>query len=363
MRRGARGGRRRCARARRDRIGQDRGLPALDRRMRSRLGRGAIVLVPEIALTPQTAARFIARFGPTVAVLHSGISPTRRGAEHARIAAGEARVVVGARSAVFAAVPDLGMIVVDEEHDASYKHEADPRYDARRVAAKRARLEHAVVVFGSATPRPESWFGIPRRVSLPLRVGGPLPAVDIVDLRADGGYPLTRPLDRRAGRHRRPRWAGDSAPEPARSRRGHPLPHLRPHMAVRSLRRGADAARPPAGVPPLRRRPAAAAGVLDLRLGRPGPHRRRHDQGRGRAGAPLPAPGGHAPRRRRRRAAGRAGVDPAAVPAGDGRGAGGDTARGQGPRHARRRPGRGARRRPRARDPRLPRRGAHVRAC
>jgi primosomal protein N' (replication factor Y) len=157
-------------------------------------GRGAIVLVPEIALTPQTAARFIARFGPTVAVLHSGISPTRRGAEHARIAAGEARVVVGARSAIFAAVPDLGVIAVDEEHDASYKHEADPRYDARRVAAKRGRLERAVVIYGTATPRPESWAGIPRRVSLPSRVGGPLPAVEIVDLRADGGYPLTRPL-------------------------------------------------------------------------------------------------------------------------------------------------------------------------
>ncbi|HEY3766687.1 MAG TPA: primosomal protein N' [Gaiellales bacterium] len=157
-------------------------------------GRGAIVLVPEIALTPQTAARFVARFGHTVAVLHSGISPARRGAEHARIAAGEARVVVGARSAVFAAVPDLGVIVIDEEHDASYKHEADPRYDARRVAAKRGRLERAVVVYGSATPRPESWFGIRLHVQLPQRVGGPLPAVDIVDLRADGGYPLTRPL-------------------------------------------------------------------------------------------------------------------------------------------------------------------------
>jgi primosomal protein N' (replication factor Y) len=157
-------------------------------------GRGAIVLVPEIALTPQTAARFTARFGPTVAVLHSGISPARRGAEHARIAAGEARVVVGARSAIFAAVPDLGVVAVDEEHDASYKHEADPRYDARRVAAKRGRLEGAVVIYGTATPRPESWAGISRRVSLPSRVGGPLPAVEIVDLRADGGYPLTRPL-------------------------------------------------------------------------------------------------------------------------------------------------------------------------
>jgi primosomal protein N' (replication factor Y) (superfamily II helicase) len=157
-------------------------------------GRGAIVLVPEIALTPQAAARFTARFGDTVAVLHSGISQARRGAEHARIAAREARVVVGARSAIFAAVPDLGVIVVDEEHDASYKHEADPRYDARRVAAKRGRLEGAVVVFGSATPRPESWHGIARHVRLPSRVGGPLPAVEIVDLRADGGYPLTRPL-------------------------------------------------------------------------------------------------------------------------------------------------------------------------
>jgi primosomal protein N' (replication factor Y) len=158
------------------------------------LGRGAIVLVPEIALTPQTAARFQARFGPTVAVLHSGLTPARRGDEHRRVAAGEARVVVGARSAVFAAVPGLGVIVVDEEHDASYKHEADPRYDARRVAAKRARLEGAVAVFGSATPRPESWHGIRRRVTLPERVGGRLPAVEVVDLRRDGGYPLSRPL-------------------------------------------------------------------------------------------------------------------------------------------------------------------------
>jgi len=163
-------------------------------------GRGAIVLVPEIALTPQTAARFQARFGETVAVLHSGLTPARRGEAHRRIAAGEARVVVGARSAVFAAVPRLGMIVVDEEHDASYKHESDPRYDARRVAAKRARLEGAIVIFGSATPRPESWQGIARRVALPARVGGPLPAVEVVDLRRDGGYPLSRPLRDALGR-------------------------------------------------------------------------------------------------------------------------------------------------------------------
>ena len=157
-------------------------------------GRGAIVLVPEIALTPQTAGRFERRFGDVVAVLHSGLTPARRGLEHARIAAGEARVVVGARSAVFAAVPDLGMIVVDEEHDASYKHESDPRYDARRVAAKRARIEGALVVYGSATPRPESWHGIARRIELPARVGGELPRVEVIDLRRDGGYPFTRPL-------------------------------------------------------------------------------------------------------------------------------------------------------------------------
>ncbi len=173
-------------------------LRAIERELAD--GRGAIVLVPEIALTPQTAARFQARFGDTVAVLHSALTPARRGAEHRRIADGEARVVVGARSAVFAAMPRLGMIVVDEEHDTSYKHESDPRYDARRVAAKRARLEGALVVFGSATPRPESWHGIPRRIALPGRVGGPLPAVEVVDLRNDGGYPLTRPLRDALGR-------------------------------------------------------------------------------------------------------------------------------------------------------------------
>ncbi len=157
-------------------------------------GRGAVVLVPEIALTPQTAGRFVARFGDTVAVLHSALTPARRGAEHARIAAGEARVVVGARSAVFAAVPDLGVIVIDEEHDGSYKHESDPRYDARRVAAKRARIEGAIAIYGSATPRPEAWQGIRRRLELPARIGGLLPRVEVVDLRRDGGYPFTRPL-------------------------------------------------------------------------------------------------------------------------------------------------------------------------
>lgn len=146
-------------------------------------GRGVIVLVPEIALTPQIVGRFVARFGDTVAVLHSKLSAGERHDEWARLRAGEARVCVGPRSAVFAPVRDLGLIVVDEEHDASYKHEGDPRYDARRVAEYRAALTDAVLVAGSATPRPESIHAL-RRLRLPERVdGAQLPPVEIVDMR------------------------------------------------------------------------------------------------------------------------------------------------------------------------------------
>ena len=160
---------------------------ALERR------RGAIVLVPEIALTPQAVGRFRERFGDRVAVLHSGLREAERRDERERIAAREASVVVGARSAIFAPVASLGLIVVDEEHDASYKQESDPRYDARTVAAKRAALEGAVAVYGSATPRPESWARL-ERLELPFRIGAPLPTVRLVDLRREGGYPLSAPL-------------------------------------------------------------------------------------------------------------------------------------------------------------------------
>jgi primosomal protein N' (replication factor Y) len=155
--------------------------------------RDAIVLVPEIALTPQTLGRFRARFGDRVAVLHSALSDAERRDERERIATGEASVVVGARSAVFAPVRSLGVICVDEEHDASYKQESDPRYDARTVAAKRAALEGAVAVFGSATPRPESWARL-ERLELGGRLGAPLPSVRVVDLRREAGYPLSAPL-------------------------------------------------------------------------------------------------------------------------------------------------------------------------
>jgi primosomal protein N' (replication factor Y) len=156
-------------------------------------GRGAIVLVPEIALTPQTLGRFRARFGERVAVLHSALGDAERRDERERIASGEAPVVVGARSAVFAPLPSVGVICVDEEHDASYKQESDPRYDARSVAAKRAALEGAVAVFGSATPRPESWHSL-ERLELGGRIAAPLPTVRIVDLRHEAGYPLSAPL-------------------------------------------------------------------------------------------------------------------------------------------------------------------------
>ncbi|HEX7311108.1 MAG TPA: primosomal protein N' [Gaiellaceae bacterium] len=156
-------------------------------------GLGAIVLVPEIALTPQAVGRFRARFGERVALLHSGLTDAERRDERLRIAAGHARVVVGARSAIFAPVHGLGLICVDEEHDPSYKQESDPRYDARTVAAKRASLERAVAVFGSATPRPESWEAL-ERIELGGRIAGKLPPVRVVDLRREAGYPLSAPL-------------------------------------------------------------------------------------------------------------------------------------------------------------------------
>ncbi len=156
-------------------------------------GLGAIVLVPEIALTPQTVGRFAARFGEGVAVLHSALGDAERRDERERIASGEARVVIGARSAVFAPVDKLGLIIVDEEHDSSFKQESDPRYDARTVAAKRAALQGAVAIYGSATPRVESWARL-RRLELPSRIGAPMPTVRLVDLRRQAGYPLSAPL-------------------------------------------------------------------------------------------------------------------------------------------------------------------------
>ncbi|MBM3267100.1 MAG: primosomal protein N' [Candidatus Sericytochromatia bacterium] len=170
-------------------------------------GQKAIVLVPEIALTPQTISRFAARFGDRIAVLHSGLSDGERFDEWSRARAGTAQVVVGARSAVFAPLEPLGLIVVDEEHDGAYKQDQAPRYHARAVALRRAQLEGARVVLGSATPSVEAWHaaqkGAFRLLELPNRVAGlDLPPVQLVDMRQEAlsgprslfGRALTRAL-------------------------------------------------------------------------------------------------------------------------------------------------------------------------
>jgi primosomal protein N' (replication factor Y) len=146
-------------------------------------GRGAIVLVPEIGLAPQAVARFRARLGDRFAVLHSALSPGERYDEWRRLRSGEASVCVGPRSAVFAPICDLGLIVIDEEHDPSYKQEGDPCYDARTVARRRAEECGAVLVAGTATPRPEAWLELPR-LDLPRRVDGRrMPPVEVLDMR------------------------------------------------------------------------------------------------------------------------------------------------------------------------------------
>ena len=146
-------------------------------------GKGAIVLVPEIGLAPQAVARFRARLGDRFAVLHSALSDGERYDEWQRLRSGEASVCVGPRSAVFAPLHDLGLIVIDEEHDASYKQEGDPCYDARAVARRRAAESGAVLVAGTATPRPESWLELPR-LELPRRVDGQaMPPVRVLDMR------------------------------------------------------------------------------------------------------------------------------------------------------------------------------------
>ncbi len=161
-------------------------LRAIDSVRRS--GRGAILLVPEIALTPQLVTRFRARFGDEIAVLHSGLSVRQRDDAWQALRRGRLSMAIGARSALFAPVRDLGLIVVDEEHDPSFKQEEGFRYQARDMALLRAQYAGAVCVLGSATPSVESYFracqGQLRLLSLPARATGQrLPSVDIVDLR------------------------------------------------------------------------------------------------------------------------------------------------------------------------------------
>ena len=153
-------------------------------------GRSAIMLVPEIGLTPAAAAHLHQVFGDEVAILHSALSNDERAEQWHRIHRGEARMVVGTRSAVFAPVSDLALIVVDEEHDSSYKQEETPRYHARDVAVMRAKMSGAAVVLGSATPSLESYYNAKQGkyalIELPDRVEKrPLPEVEVVDMRQE----------------------------------------------------------------------------------------------------------------------------------------------------------------------------------
>jgi primosomal protein N' (replication factor Y) len=157
---------------------------ALDR------GLASILLVPEIGLTPQSVGLLDAAFGNKVALLHSALTPEERSEQWRRIRRGEAPIVVGTRSAIFAPVPNLGLILVDEEHDHSYKQEETPRYNARDVAVMRGKLANAVVVLGSATPSLESWQnavqGKYTRIAINERVmNRPLPEVQLIDMRRE----------------------------------------------------------------------------------------------------------------------------------------------------------------------------------
>ena len=153
-------------------------------------GKEAIVLVPEIALTPQMVNRFKGRFGNLVAVLHSGLSAGEKYDEWRKIQRKEVKVVVGARSAIFAPFENLGIIIIDEEHETSYKQEEMPRYHARDVAIERAKNYHCPVVLGSATPSLESFAraqkGVYKLLTLPSRMNNhALPSVEIVDMREE----------------------------------------------------------------------------------------------------------------------------------------------------------------------------------
>ncbi len=154
-------------------------------------GKGMIVLVPEIALTPQTVSRFAARFGRRITVLHSKLSQGEKFDQWRRVSSGDADIVVGPRSAIFAPVPKLGLIVIDEEHETTYKQdEPNPRYHAREVALKRAELANCVLILGTATPSLESYYkaskGEYHLLSLPKRVKDiAMPPVEIVDMRAE----------------------------------------------------------------------------------------------------------------------------------------------------------------------------------
>ena len=164
-----------------------------------RTGGSAIVLVPEIALTGQLVARLRSRFVGKVGILHSALAPAQRVREHRRMAAGDAQIVVGARSAVFAPLADLRVVIVDEAHDSSYKQEDEPRYDARTVAWWRVCRAGGLLIEGTATPRVESFAArTPRLILRERPAGATLPRVEVIDMRRQGGRAILAPRARAA---------------------------------------------------------------------------------------------------------------------------------------------------------------------
>ena len=265
-----------------------------------RLGRQALVLLPEIALTGEFLARVEERFGARPAEWHSGITQTeRRRAWHAA-ASGDARLVVGARSSLFLPFRELGLIVVDEEHDTSYKQEEGVLYNARDMAVLRASIGGAQVVLASATPSLESWAnaeaGKYARIDLADRFGpAVLPDMRALDMRGEDLRPAPLDLADAGPRRRGPAGAGRAGaavPEPPRLCAGHRLPRLRPPDRLRALRRKDGRAPVPQApdVPPVRRDDPDPGRLPELPCrGQARPRRpRRRASGRGGGGA-LPA--------------------------------------------------------------------------
>ena len=265
------------------------------------LGKRALILVPEISLTPQLIGRFQGRLAVAMALLHSGLGPGERYDQWRKAHQGEARVVIGARSAVFAPCPDLGIIIVDEEHDTSYKQEEGVRYHARDLAVVRAQRAKAIAVLGSATPSLESFYNAKQGkfypLSLPARVGGGiLPSVEIVDLKQDG-YPLLSPAAATCpGGKSEARRTIASLFKPPRVFPLGRLRRVRCRIHMPSLQRDPQLSCPrqdPA-VPPLRLSDSRLAGMSSLPRREDPPARRRHGTSGEGGGAPLSPGAGRA---------------------------------------------------------------------
>ena len=259
-----------------------------------RRGKQALILMPEIALTGQFLDRFAGRFGVRPLEWHSELTPRTRARNWAAIAAGQAQVVVGARSALFLPYADLGLIVVDEEHDQAYKQDEGAHYHARDMAVVRASIAKIPVLLASATPSLETEVnarkGRYQRVALPSRFGGQhMPHIEAIDLRRDAAAARTVHLAAagRADPHRgRAPRAGAVVPQPPRLRAADAMPGLRASLRLHDLRclAGGPPLSPAPGVPPLRLLDAAPACLSALRGGAiagRGRSRRRAPAGRG----------------------------------------------------------------------------------